>query len=408
MRVSLALIFAALLTCPAMAWADDDDPADDLPVMDKRPGALPDLGDDPDVVHAEAAGLYSDVVRRGAFLLRMDVAFVHGCYEAVQMTYRRQYLAAKTKFADVGKTYPGSGTEPIGQVLVWQALMIENFDFKYDSQYQLAFKRARQELSDAILTPGNDAWDQFLMASLLGVDAIHAMRKSEYVTALNRGIDAIKYINRCKELAPGFVDAYLGDALYNYWRTIITQSTKGLPSFGDMRVKGIEQMRQVEKEGIFLGPAATLSLTYTWIEEGDLKRALASAQRNKRAYPENIINNLVLGRIQVSMRSFAEAEATYAGVLRIEPDNQRVHYYRTLLYMRTRDWPKAHASIDTYLKFKLEPEFAAAGHYQKGVIYFREENYKAAEASLQASLKAQKTDRAKVRLDATTRKLTAQ
>jgi tetratricopeptide (TPR) repeat protein len=391
------------LALGAPARADEDD-AEPLRVMEKPLAPLPDLGDDPEVERRADGATHPDAVTRGARILRMDVEFVAGCYEAVQLVYRRRYADANKKFGEVGARFRGTATEPVGQLLVWQALMIENFDFRYDKQYRTAFERSRQQLAEAILTPGNDAWDQFLMASILGVDAIHAMRKSEYISALNRGIDAIQYINRCKQLAPDFVDAWLGDALYNYWRTIITQSTKGLPSFGDMRAKGIEQMRQVERDGIFLGPAATLSLTYTWIEEGDLPRALASAQRNRRTYPENVINNLVLGRIQTSMRAYADAERTYAEVERIAPDNQRVHYYRTLLFLRTRDFARAHQSVDRYLAFPLEPEFQAAAWYQKGVIYYREENWAAAEKALQTSLKAQKTDRAKVRLDATRKK----
>ena len=60
-------------------------------------------------------------------------------------------------------------------------------------------------------------------------------------------------------------DLKLGDGLYNYWRTVISRSVKGLPDFADKRL-GIEQMEYVQDNGIFLGPAATFALTYTWLK----------------------------------------------------------------------------------------------------------------------------------------------
>ena len=90
----------------------------------------------------------------------------------------------------------------------------------------------------------------------------------------------MKAIERAKKLAPEFPDLKLGDGLFNYWRTVISRSVKGLPDFKDKRKLGIEQMEYVQDNGIFLGPAATFALTYTWLEEGALKRATQSALRS--------------------------------------------------------------------------------------------------------------------------------
>ena len=40
-----------------------------------------------------------------------------------------------------------------------------------------SFDIARQDLERARLQPGNDAWENFLMGAILGVDAIHELRK---------------------------------------------------------------------------------------------------------------------------------------------------------------------------------------------------------------------------------------
>jgi hypothetical protein len=132
---------------------------------------------------------------------------------------------------------------PIGKVLVYQSLMLENLDFAYEKQYELAANKSRQQLMQALEIRGNDAWEHFILGGVLGIDAIHSMRKGHYVTALNRAIEAMKSVERSQKLAPEFKDLMLGDGLYNYWRTVITRSVKGLPDFTDNRALGIEQLR---------------------------------------------------------------------------------------------------------------------------------------------------------------------
>ena len=45
---------------------------------------------------------------------------------------------------------------------MWQVLMLENFDFKYEMQYKNSFDTAVQDLQRASVQPGNDAWENFL------------------------------------------------------------------------------------------------------------------------------------------------------------------------------------------------------------------------------------------------------
>ena len=129
--------------------------------------------------------------------------------------------------------------------------------------------------------------------TLLSLRQSYLSRRGNYLTALNRALEAMKSVNRAKKIAPDFPDLQLGDGLYNYWRTVISRNVKGLPDFADKRMQGIEQLEYVQDNGIFLGPAATFALTYTWLEEGALKRATQSALRNHRAYPDNVVNNLM-------------------------------------------------------------------------------------------------------------------
>lgn len=340
------------------------------------------------------------IVYYGAEILKMDPQFVVDGRSGLEKLYLRDYKGAKAHFDGMTARWPGTALAPVGQVLVWQAMMLENFDFKYEAQYQNSYKRARQELEEAMLQPGNEGWENFIFAGILGIDAIHVMRHEDYMTALNRGYEAMKYVKKSKELAPDFPDTMLGDGLFNYWVSVISMSSKAIPDIGDRRQQGIQQMMKVESEGVFLGPPATLGLTFTWIEENKRKEALVSALRNHRAYPDNVINNLVLSRVYMSNRNFAESEKVLRGVLTVAPENQRAHYYLGRLYLRWNKIAQAQASFDRYLAFQDVSDYdRAVTLYYVGTIHSRQKDYAKAEEYYRQAWKLGKIKRARYRLD---------
>jgi tetratricopeptide (TPR) repeat protein len=336
---------------------------------------------------AGSIGMYPATVVRAARALNVDVAMLNDAYVGVQALYARDYKKAKSVFDGFDAKYPDTGIAAMGNVLIWQSMMLENFDWKYEPQYQASYRRARQQLEQALVLPGNEAWEQFLLGGLLGVDAISTMRRGDFVKALNRGYEAMKSIERCKELAPDFVDARLGDGLYQYWRSVVTLNSKVLPAFGDHRAEGIAAIREVEAAGTFLGPAATLALVFTWIEEGEYKKALASALVNYRAYPMNVINDLVVGRTYYYVRDYANSERVFKEVQRIAPENHYVYYNLASLYTRTRDYARAQEAIDRYIAADLSDDFAALAWYKKGNIHYAQKQYKEAEAAYTRAVK---------------------
>jgi len=341
---------------------------------------------------------YPDKVYEGARVLNMDVKFVNACHEAIELIYERKYTEAKAAFEDIQKRYPGSALAPVGKVMVYQALMLENLDFRYEKQYKLAYNHARQQLMEALEVRGNDAWENFILGGVLGIDAIHSMRRENYLTSLNRALEAMKSVNRAKELAPEFPDLLLGDGLYNYWRTVISRSTRGLPDFADNRLLGIEQLRTVQEKGVFLGPAATFALTFTWIEEGARKRATAEALRNHRDYPNNVVNNLQLGRLYMYRRNYVESERFFNMVIASSGENRRAHYYLTRMLLRQKKLAGAELHVNRYLAFKLTSRERSSALMLKCMIYYRRKDWDTAERLAQEAWKVGKLKRAKNRL----------
>jgi tetratricopeptide (TPR) repeat protein len=333
-------------------------------------------------------------------VINLDPRFTHNARKGLHLIYLREYKGAREQFFQLGKDFPGWGIGPVGEVLVWQALMLENFDFRFEVQYQTALRKSQSELQAAMELPGNDAWEFFLMAGVLGIDSIHTMRHEEWMRALSRGYEAMKMVAKVKELAPDFTDIRVGDGLFNYWVTVVSKSTKAIPDMGDKRGEGVADMRRVESQGIFLAPAATLALTFTWIEEGQKAEALKTAQRNAKRYPNNIINNLVLARVMMYNNRYADSEKMLKHVQATDPKNRRSHYYLARLYLRWKKIGKAIASLDSYLQFSnLDKRDRGMALYYKGIAHQRLKQWDLAEAAYRESWKVSRLDRSKRRLE---------
>ena len=111
---------------------------------------------------------YPKRIYDGARWLQMSVDFVWSCWEVMNHLYFRDYKGLHGVLHNVKQNYPDSGVAPVGRALMWQVLMLENFDFKYEMQYKNSFDTAVQDLQRASVQPGNDAWEKFSDGRYLG------------------------------------------------------------------------------------------------------------------------------------------------------------------------------------------------------------------------------------------------
>ena len=267
--------------------------------------------------------------------------------------------------------------------------MIENFDFKYNKQYEVANSRAIEELNAALETGQHVGWTHFLIAGMVGVESIHMVRHSKYVGALGRAFTALEHAQAARKAAPDFIDLSLADGMYNYWRTVITKSSSMLPDFGDHRALGIKQLQDVEQNGFFLRPAATLALTFSWLQEKDKKRAIAACEKNRKAYPNNVINNLLTGQAYLGMRQSSKALAVLEHLHRVAPENNRAYYYKGLAKQRMGKRADALKDYERYLESDhLEDYQIAMTHYRLGQTYYGLKQYDNAEAHYVLGVKA--------------------
>lgn len=348
---------------------------------------------------ASAYALDPEALRAGAEI-QLTPDYAQGVRDGLELIYLRRYDDARSHFRTFEQTHPGSGLEPVADVLVWQALMLENFDFRYDKEYWAASKAVRKELGRALKVDGNDAWEHFIFGGMVGIEAIHQARTGKYLSALSLAFEAMDHVEESRKRAPGFTDMLLADGMYNYWRTVVTDWSSMLPDFGDHKAEGIDQMRTVQDRGIFLSAPSTLALSFSYIQEGQKQNAKGSVDRMRAAYPDNVINNLVAGSVYVQLRKYDTAKAIFNEVLEDSPDNARAVYWRGLTEFRSGDLDAALADFTRYNAIGyLEDEQRSMAQYRIGRVHYARKDFATAEDWFEKSNKTDSNKRAKTFLE---------
>lgn len=407
----LSLVGVALALVPSAALAQDPAPAADkvsegrLPKLPREPNADALKGGDRGAPIKSVAELSARPFEPEAYWaqaqLGMKLPLASGIRAGLEKMYLRDYQGARAHFGELEKQHGDDalGLAAVSDVLVWQALMLENFDFAYDKQYWVSSKKARADLDKALATPGHEGWERFLYTGVSGVEAIHTMRRAQYLSALKLAFEAMDHLAKSREAAPGFTDLMLADGMYNYWRSVITMTSKALPDFGDQRPEGLEQMQVVEREGVFLAPPATLSLAFSWIEEDRHREALIAINKNRIPYPDNVINNLLAGTTLAYMRRYDTAIEAFDRILSVDKSNKRARYWRGRVLLQSGNLEEAEKEFTTYLAFdSLEPYQRSATLHRLGQIAFRQKDQKKAEELWKEAVKVDGNQAAKDRL----------
>jgi len=379
----LTVMFVALLLLPELVFAEesrgssetqDASEANETPPPKKFTGENP-LG----VSRAEF----------GATQLGMD------------LLYQRKYPEALHHFEGMGMDFPDSPVGPIGRALVHQAAMFENYDFSRDRAYQTEVSEFRARLAPAQASSRAPEWIRFLNAVYLGVDAMYDIRKKRYVQAFDKAWEALEEIKRVRRGAPEFRDAELAFGLYNYWRTVITESVKFLPPFGDRREEGLAQIRVAREEGLLAATPASFVLTFSLIEKGELKAAIAEGERTHREYPDSLLNQLILAQAYRRAEKYDESLAVLKRLLTKHPDVERIWFQIAEAHYKSRkNNLAARKAYERYLESEPVNSYKAYTLYRLGQLKSRARDYDAAIGLYERAVALEpKFKRAKKRLE---------
>ena len=343
----------------------------------------------------------------GENTLDVETDLMRRTQEGLEMIYQRQYKEALRHFREVREIYPDSPAGSFGRSVVFQAMMLENFDYGYRDTYQVEAEKALALVEKALKSPDQKAWNYFLYAGIIGLDGLDRVREGDYLTAFNKGWDALEAMKKSKRHAPDFADPDLGIGIYNYWRTAITSRVDFLPKFGDHRAEGIQQMEHARDNSMLVWAGASFALSYTYMEERDYDKAIAECITLQAEYPNSIINNMLLARIYTKSKNYDGALAALEQIQQTDPSNRRVLWHIGDTYYKSRRHDdEAKQAFTEYLEHTIPAPYRCHTEYRLGQIAQRARDYAEAARHFELALQANpKYSPARKRLESMQKKL---
>ncbi len=324
--------------------------------------------------------------------------------DGMDLIYQRRYKESLQVFEVAGVDFPDSPLGNVGRAIVWQAIMYENYDFEQERAYRNEYADGMERVKRGRRDTGRKAWNDFLEAVLLGLDAMYDFRHGDHLRAFNKAWDAMELIKSVQRAAPDFHDVKLALGMYDYWRTALSESVDGLPNMGDHRAEGLAQMIEARDQGVLAQAPASLVLAYSYLEKKDYKQAILEAEGVRNLYPSSVLIETTLGRVYLKAKRFDDALASFDRVRGLDPRNKRVLFHVGEAYYSAKtDHQAAWDAYEAYLATGPIDEYRAHTYYRLGMLERRARHYDPAIAWFEKCLELlPKFKKAKKRLEETT------
>ncbi len=299
----------------------------------------------------------------------------------------RKYEEAIAHFKKLESEYPDSTLGSFGQMAVWQSKMFENFDFKYDAEYQQLSVKNKALVEKVLKNPDSSAWDLFLAGASAGIRGFYLMRKDQVLKALSEANTARKALEKTLQKDPHFVDVYLGLGMFDYWRSVFTNQFNFLPFFSDKRAQGLAEVEKAMKEGRIVGSLAEASLAFCYYEGRNAAKAEGLLLDLLKKYPDNVIFKNILGDLYAMKRNYLEAHKIFDQVLKFHPDINLPRFFKAKTYFMEGKYEEARQWYANFINAKPPPEWASYALADLGRLYLKEGKEKEAYEKFKEALR---------------------
>lgn len=291
----------------------------------------------------------------------------------------RQYDDAIEIFTQTQDEFPESPVGPVGLMLVYESIMLENFDVSREKEFNEAVERAEKRVDKTLDDDENTAWDQLISGAYHGIKGLHDMRIKKYMGALSSGWDALRSLKASEEETDELRDIDLGLGAYDYFRSVIKKQAPWVPFFPDRRNEGIARMQRTAEEGEFTRPVAQLALVFTLIDEHRYNDSIELAKDLVEQYPGNVIVRIQLGRAYSRSGHYSRAIREFEKARELHPDNRIINYYlgANRVYLG-RDFDIAEKELNEFLKNPPNDEWKGWGYERMGDLYRKRGDMKSA------------------------------
>lgn len=266
-----------------------------------------------------------------------------------ELIFHRKYDEAIAYFKKLEQEDPNSVLGSFGQMAVWQSRMFENYDFRFDKEFQEVSERNKALVQKILDQKDASAWELFLSGASAGLRAFYLMRRDSPFKALGESSKSHKALERALEKDPSFKDVYLGLGMYDFWRSVFTNRIKILPFFSDKRAEGLAQIEKSYREGRVVGALSAASMAFCFYEQRNAAKAIPYLQDILKSYPENVIAKNLLADFYILQARYPEAHALLDGMLKTTPEVITPKFMKGYAYYREGNYPEARRFYEDFL-----------------------------------------------------------
>ena len=219
----------------------------------------------------------------------------------VRAIYRLDFEDASKNINAILDEHPDYPLALFGNTMIeWS-----RFEYEYEKSNKEQAKVFEESINQAIdgikkwlKNNEEDAQAYLSLGGLYGIKARFDLANKSYVKAYFSGKKGLKFMNKAAKIDPQMYDAYLGEAIYQYYAGTLPAVVKVLAKLvasGDAD-KGIEYLNLIKQKGRFSADTATLLLVEISVEsEKYYNPELADKYIHEilSKYPQNPLYNFV-------------------------------------------------------------------------------------------------------------------
>ena len=189
----------------------------------------------------------------------------------VRAVYALDFDTARQNIDTLLKKYPNYPLALFGRTMIeWS-----RFEYEFEKSNPAQAEIFEESISSSIegikqwlKDNGDEAQAYMALGGVYGVKARFELANKSYIKAYFSGRKGLKYMNKATKLDPEMYDAYLGEAIYQYYAGTLPAVVKVLAKLvvsGDAQ-KGIDYLNMIKEKGRFSADTAKLLLVEISIE----------------------------------------------------------------------------------------------------------------------------------------------
>ena len=253
----------------------------------------------------------------------------------IDLIYSLEFKAADRYFEKIIAAEPDNPLGPFFLAMVtWWRVLVDLDSREYDEAFYALLEKC-VKVCDRRLQQDPEDFDAVLFkAGALGFRGRLRGDRGQYLRAANDGRKCLPLLKHSRRMEPKNKDILFGQGIYNYFAEVIPREypiVRPIMWFlprGD-REKGLQQLRQVAREGRYAQVEATYFLAQIHrMFEKDKRTALVYLEQLYARYPDNALFHRFTARALVDLGQWKRGVPLYQEVVRRSREGRAGYHAR--------------------------------------------------------------------------------